>query len=81
MDGKEGDCHCWVKTLISHTPTTLSTTEATYGLGSPSDTWGRTWSSSDFNNASFRLRVIDVASHPNRDFFPDHVAVNVTYGP
>ena len=61
--------------------TTLSTTEATYSLGSTSDTWGRTWSSSDFNNASFRLRVIDVASNPNRDFFLDHVAVNVTYGP
>jgi hypothetical protein len=61
--------------------TTLSTTEVTYSLGSTSDTWGRTWSSSDFNNANFRLRVIDVASHPNRDFFLDHVAVNVTYGP
>ena len=60
---------------------TLSTTEATYSLGSTSDTWGRTWNSSDFNNANFRLRVIDVASHPNRDFFLDHVAVNVTYQP
>jgi len=61
--------------------TTLSTTEATYSLGSTSDTWGRTWSSSDFNNASFRLRVIDVASNPSRDFFLDHIAVNVTYQP
>jgi hypothetical protein len=61
--------------------TSLSTTEATYSLGSTSDTWGRTWSSSDFNNSSFRLRVIDVASNPSRDFFLDHVAVNVTYQP
>ena len=61
--------------------TTLSTTEATYSLGTPSDTWGRTWNSGDFSNASFRLRVIDVASNPNRDFFLDHVAVNVTYRP
>jgi hypothetical protein len=61
--------------------TTLSTTEASYSLGSPTDTWDRTWNASDFNNASFHLRVIDVASHPNRDFFLDHVAVNVTYQP
>jgi hypothetical protein len=61
--------------------TTLSTTEATYSLGSMSDTWGRTWSSSDFNNANFRLRVIDVASISSLDFFLDYVAVNVTYQP
>ena len=61
--------------------TTLSTTEATYILGSTSDTWGRTWSASDFNNANFRLRVIDVASIPSLDFLLDYVAVNVTYQP
>jgi hypothetical protein len=60
---------------------TLSTVEATYSLGSSSDTWGRTWSSGDFGNAGFRLRVIDVANNPSRDFFLDYVAVNVTYGP
>jgi hypothetical protein len=67
-------------TTARSTPT-LSTTEATYSLGSTSDTWGRTWSPGDFNNASFRLRVIDVASNPGRDFFLDHVVVNVTYQP
>ena len=61
--------------------TTLSTTEATYSLGSPSDPWGRTWSASDFNNANFRLRVIDVAGNQSRDFFLDYVAVNVSYQP
>ena len=61
--------------------TTLNTTEATYPLGSTSDTWGRTWTSSNFNNANFRLRVIDVASNMGRDFFLDYVAVNVTYQP
>jgi putative pyrroloquinoline-quinone-binding quinoprotein len=61
--------------------TTLSTTEAAYSLGSSSDPWGRTWSSGDFSNANFRLRVIDVASNPSRDFFLDHIAVNLTYGP
>ncbi len=61
--------------------TTLSTTEATYTLGSISDTWGRTWTSSNFSNTNFRIRVIDVASNTSRDFFLDYVAVNVTYQP
>ena len=61
--------------------TTLSTTEATYTLGSTSDTWGRTWTSGNFSNANFRIRVIDVASNTSRDFFLDYVAVNVTYQP
>ena len=61
--------------------TTLSTTEATYTLGSISDTWGRTWTAGNFSNANFRIRVIDVASNTSRDFFLDYVAVNVTYQP
>ena len=61
--------------------TTLGTSEAIYSLGSTSDTWGRTWSPGNFSNTSFRLRVIDVAGHPHRDFFLDYVAVNVTYQP
>jgi hypothetical protein len=67
-------------TAAKSTPT-LGTTEATYSLGSPSDPWGRTWSPGDFSNASFRLRVIDVASNASRDFFLDQVAVNVKYQP
>jgi len=61
--------------------TTLSTTETTYTLGSISDIWGRTWSSSNFSNANFRIRVIDVASNSSRDFFLDYAAVNITYQP
>jgi len=61
--------------------TNLGTTEATYTLGSTSDTWGRTWTSSNFSNTNFRIRVIDVASNTSRDFFLDYVAINVTYQP
>ena len=61
--------------------TSLSATEATYTLGSISDAWGRTWAPSNFSNANFRIRVIDVASNTSRDFFLDYVAVNVTYQP
>ena len=61
--------------------TNLGTTEATYTLGSTSDLWGRTWTSGNFSNANFRIRVIDVASNTSRDFFLDYVGVNVTYQP
>ncbi len=44
-------------TSAKSTPT-LSTTDAVYTLGSPSDLWGRSWSTSDFSNANFRIRVI-----------------------
>jgi len=60
---------------------TLSTVESTYVLGSPTDTWGRTWAAGDFSNTNFRVRVIDVASNTNRDFSLDYIAVNVTYQP
>ncbi|MDQ2691676.1 MAG: S8 family serine peptidase [Chloroflexota bacterium] len=60
---------------------TLGTSEATYVLGSASDTWGRSWAVSNFTNANFRVRVIDVAGNVNRDFFLDYLAVNVTYQP
>jgi hypothetical protein len=61
--------------------TTLTTTEATYILGSASDTWGRAWTSGNFTNTNFRIRVIDVASNQQRDFSLDYIAVNVTYNP
>jgi len=60
---------------------TLTTTEATYTLGSSSDTWGRTWALNDFTNANFRIRIIDVASNTSRDFRLDYIAVNITYQP
>ena len=60
---------------------TLSTSEATYTLGGTADTWGRTWSLSEFTNTNFRVRVIDVASNTSRDFYLDYLAVNITYQP
>ena len=63
---------------------TLSTTLTTFTLGGPADTWGRTWNAADLADASFRLRVINVASSTSRDFFLDAVAVRphaTTSGP
>jgi hypothetical protein len=60
---------------------TLTTTNTTYTLGGVADTWGRTWTQPNFANASFRVRVIDVASSTARTFSLDSIAVNVTYQP
>ena len=59
----------------------MSTTEATYVLGSASDTWGRSWTEAELSNANFRVRVTDVSSSSSRDFFLDWVPIRITYGP
>jgi hypothetical protein len=63
---------------------TLGTSLATFTLGGAADTWGRTWSAANLTNASFRLRVINVAGSTARDFFLDWIAVRphvATTGP
>jgi hypothetical protein len=54
---------------------TLGTSLATFTLGGAADTWGRAWSAANLTNASFRLRVVNVAGSTSRDFFLDWVAV------
>lgn len=61
------------------TTATLTTSEATYIVGGASDTWGRSWSSTNLSNASFRVRLTNVASSTARDFSLDWVSVQVTY--
>ncbi len=58
---------------------TLTTSKAIYILGNAINTWGRTWIPTNFSNANFRVRLIDVASNTNRDFSLDWIAVRVTY--
>jgi hypothetical protein len=53
----------------------------TYVLGAANDTWGRTWLGSDFTNALFRVRIIDVSDRTTKDFRLDGLAVQVTYTP
>jgi serine protease AprX len=61
------------------TTTNLTTSEATYTLGGAADTWGRTWADTEFTNANFRVRIINVSTNTNRDFSLDWAAVRVTY--
>ena len=68
-------------TTAKQTPT-LTTSQATYILGSPVDTWGRTWTLANLSNPNFRVRVIDIASSSgatSRDFSLDWIAVRVSY--
>lgn len=57
----------------------LTTSEATYTLGGTGDTWGRTWTTANFTNANFRVRITNVASNTSRDFSLDWAAVKVYY--
>ena len=65
-------------TTTKSTPT-LTTSNATYILGGPTDNWGIAWTLSNLTDANFRVRVIDVSSSTSRDFSLDWVAVRVTY--
>ena len=61
---------------------TLTTSQATYILGGPLDTWGRPWTQANLSNTNFRVRVIDIASTSggtSRDFSLDWIAVRVSY--
>jgi hypothetical protein len=53
----------------------------TINLGAANDTWGRTWSATNFSNANFRVRVIDASDRTNKDVRLDYLAVQVTYTP
>jgi hypothetical protein len=55
--------------------------ETTYTFGSTSDTWGRSWTSSQLSGTNFRVRIIDASTAGGRDFSLDYVAVSVTYTP
>jgi len=57
-----------------------STTEHTSILGGPSDTWGRIWSGSEFNDSNFRLRVTSNGVG-GRNHYLDWVPVKVYYAP
>jgi hypothetical protein len=68
----------WTSTITSGT---LSTAETIYTLGGVANTWGRTWTNTDFNDANFRVRLTMIASNTSRDFSLDWVGVQVRYTP
>jgi hypothetical protein len=59
----------------------LTAAEVTYTLGGNTNTWGRTWATTDFANANFRIRVTSISTNTNRDHRIDWIPVQVTYTP
>ena len=53
----------------------------TYTLGTPTDTWGHTWTLAQLNTTNFRVRIIDVSSMNGKDFDLDAIRVQVNYTP
>ncbi|HLA07917.1 MAG TPA: M14 family metallopeptidase [Anaerolineales bacterium] len=60
---------------------TLSTAETMYIVGGVTNTWGRAWTNTDFDNANFRVRLVMVAGNTSRDYSLDWAGVQVRYTP
>jgi hypothetical protein len=63
-------------TVVKNTGT-LPSTDTLYTLGGNADTWGRTWSPSDFSNTNFRVRVVARAGSPGMEVQIDEIQVRV----
>jgi hypothetical protein len=59
--------------------TLTQATEKTYILGSSTDNWGHTWSTSDLSNANFKVRITDAAANTSTTYRLDAVAVDAYY--
>jgi hypothetical protein len=55
--------------------------QTTYLFGSAADLWGRTWTAAEFADATFRVRLTDATTQPNKDYRLDYLAVQVSYTP
>lgn len=67
----------WTSSKNEGTETTSDTNNKL--VGSSNDTWGRTWSLSDFTNSNFRVRITMNSTSSSRDFFLDWLPVRVYY--
>jgi len=59
------------------TRTVNGTSDSTYTFGGSSDTWGRTWSDSEFADGNFRLKIDKLADSDTLSI--DRVRVEVSY--
>jgi LPXTG-site transpeptidase (sortase) family protein len=67
-----------VTTITPARTTTLSATDSTLILGGAADTWGRTWSNTDFTNAKFVVRARSTGGGTSPVYI-DQIQVRVTY--
>lgn len=57
---------------------TLTTSATVYTLGGPTDTWGKSWSASEFSNANFRMRLTNTVSGGNTTQY-DGATIRIYY--
>ena len=67
-------------TVATSLPMT-SAAQTTYLFGSATDLWGRAWTSAELDDATFRIRLTDATTQPNKDYRLDFLAVQVSYTP
>lgn len=67
----------WTSAQSFNFPGSNASTEATYTLGSSTDTWGHAWTIAELGN--LRVRVTNVADSTSRTFSLDAANVNVYY--
>ena len=68
-------------TASSYKTQALTTSEATYSLGTTSDLWGTTWTVAEINAGSFGVRVRDNDTTSSGTFSIDVVSIAVSYTP
>ena len=66
-------------TGVKNFGSTFTASDSTVVLGSPSDTWGRSWSASDFSDTNFRLELDAVTTAPGDALSIDQLQVKVHY--
>ena len=59
--------------------TSFNGTETYYTIGNSSDTWGHTWSTSEFSNTNFRIRLDAATATTGYDLFINHLQVRIYY--
>jgi len=59
--------------------TSFGPAENTFILGDTSNTWGRTWSPSEFTSANFRVRLTSTFAFGGSTISLDHIQVRVTH--
>ena len=56
-----------------------TTAETTFTYGGAADVWGRTWATTEFTNANFRLRLTNSATVTNKNILLRNLGLRVTY--
>ena len=68
---------CSSDLTVGRVSATLTTSLATYTLGTTTDLWGRTWTGADLG-AAFRVQIVDLSTSTARTFSLDSVAVRIS---